>query len=178
MRTWKPMSLTRENLDTRVDRWMTKPVETRDITDQQTDIEQRGVSEVAQSGHVNWSPELGRRMECDSFIAGIHDDMSPCNIHLFFKAHTAAVRCINVLADQAVADVILGVLEQRYPANSYKIEFYGSNPVFKIDLLDMAGLVSENCMCVVLKEGPFNATPKFRDETVKKIDEALRELPS
>lgn len=180
---WKPMNLTSDGLQERAALWATREPNRYSVTPL-SEPERTIINPVRDTDHVNWGPELGRRVDGQHIIAGVHDDMRPLVIHIFFRGNTPAMRHLNVLADEAVAEVILSVLDNRYPPGQYKVEYYGQdvyqrtkNPV-EIDLNDehLRRMVSPFCMCCVMKESLFAGGPDHRNETVRLIDEALQRM--
>jgi hypothetical protein len=177
------MNLTSDGLRKRVETWATKTP--ADYTPQpSTSHERQSFNPVNDIDHVEWGAELGRRVDGGHLIAGVYDDLKPLVIQLYFKGNTPAMRHLNVFADEAVAEVIIGVLKKRYPPGGYKVEYYGQkeyqktdNPI-EIDLVDpqLKKMVSRFCMCCVLQESHFASGPEHRDETVRLIDEAIQQM--
>jgi len=92
----------------------------------------------------------------------VFDHRNPLIVHLYFKPHTAAMRYVNVRADRTVGDEIDKVLSKRYAPMTYKIEFYGRDARFGF-----------TAMCLVITEGPFSKGAKYRDTTVKEVNDML-----
>jgi len=171
------MSLSNDGLQQRTDAWMTTKVDAPLMST--TDNEKSSVQDnVGSVDEVHWGAEMGARFEGKDIIAGVHQDLDPTVINVFFKGRTKAMRCLNVHADEAIAEEIYKVLESRYSSNGMKIEYYGPrNKSFAIDISpDMAKKVSPFCMSCIIKEGPFSGGTAYMQETVKLIDESLQNM--
>jgi len=127
--------------------------------------------------NTGFLPNLGKIGNHTNFYSFTQTNVEEPCFHIFIKKRTEAMIALNLRADKAVADCFLKVLEDRYPKGSYKIEFYGEYAKrVKVDSVFFHNQVHDSCFCIVLKENVMNGTDKYREETLKLLDDSLRDL--
>lgn len=150
---------------------------------EKTSEEVSGLGELGNSEGAQWAPTTGTIVNGKQTVGCLHEDLDIINI-FFKKVGGVAQKCLNINADQYVADAILGVLNKRYPMGSYKLEYYGQyKSTVNVDRGaipkeiggDRINLL-ESAMSVVLKTPITIAGDEYKRETYKLIDEAISGL--